>query len=172
MLHKLAARDTHSSPRVTAIMNLNGARRQGAPPLLVARATRMLSVTSNGQAGAPDSLPAADSVTAGEANLPLAVRRRRGLPDPSSACVLDLQTRLMVDKTALLARILSNDAVLGTPKFLVATAPRRFGKTFVITQLEALARWNPSDAQAFEGYAVRAGYDCQIDELQAIAHPT
>ena len=39
--------------------------------------------------------------------------------------------------------------------FLVATAPRRFGKTFVVEQLAALARWNKDDARAFAGYAVR-----------------
>ena len=70
--------------------------------------------------------------------------------------VHDLQTSLMVDKTALLARILA-DAGSGTgkQKYLIATAPRRFGKSFVVKQLAALARWNDDDMKAFAGYAVR-----------------
>ena len=81
----------------------------------------------------------------------------RELPDLTQLLVADLQKYLVVDKTPLLGRILTNRRTnkQGTPAFLVATAPRRFGKSFVIEQLAALARWEKDDVKAFAGYAVR-----------------
>ena len=71
-----------------------------------------------------------------------------------------LQTFLVVDKTDLLARILTNVGPAGTDPFLVATAPRRFGKSFAVKQLAAMAK---GEKHWFDGYHVRVGYSSAGD---------
>ena len=86
-------------------------------------------------------------------------------PENTVPNVRSMQTRLMVDKTALLARVLTNKHTTGgftgnweqgTEMCLIGTAPHGFGKSFVVEQLAALARWDDADEKAFAGYAVRA----------------
>ena len=69
--------------------------------------------------------------------------------------VSSLQACLVVDKTDLLARILINRGPARTERFLVATAPRRFGKSFALTPLMQLAAMAKGEKHWFDGYHVR-----------------
>jgi hypothetical protein len=75
------------------------------------------------------------------------VSKKLRLPPPF-ACdsVPELQKYNYVDKTALLAEIMSTEA-----RFLVATSMRRSGKSLALNQLAEMARGN---RDLFKGYAV------------------
>ena len=141
-----------------------GWRPQHGAAAHVAVMSRLCGVPAATSVLCPWTLGVSRALDAGGAALPTraAFSTARALPWNGRASLRSLQTCLMVDKTALLARILTEDDT-GTEPFLIATAPRRFGKSFVVKQLAALARWDDADKRAFAGYAVRAHglYQCR-----------
>ena len=142
-------------------------RHMGGPVVLVCHVASARPQTSGNTAVHPLQARADDNValgvalttrafstTAGDLSTPQSVPMTERLPlRLGSGHVSSLQTSLVVDKTDLLARILTNDGPAGTEPFLVATAPRRFGKSFAVMQLAAMAR---GEKHSFDGYHVRA----------------
>jgi hypothetical protein len=88
----------------------------------------------------------------------LAVRRLSvsvGRPPPSPGLsAIDLKRYAYVDKTHLLARILTDDPRHSPGQFLHTPAMRRIGKSTTIRFLAAMARGDKKTKELFEGMAV------------------
>jgi hypothetical protein len=83
----------------------------------------------------------------------LSVSVRRPPPSPGLSAI-DLKRYKYVDKTGLLARILTDDPKHSPGQFLHAPAMRRIGKSTTIRFLAAMARGDKKTKELFEGMAV------------------